>query len=59
VPMSYVVCGQDTVLPPEHQRALAARASARLVELADADHAAALKMPARLASAFVEIAARR
>lgn len=59
VPMSYVVCGQDTVLPPEQQRALAARAAARLVELPEADHAAPLKLPGRIAAALVEIAARR
>lgn len=59
VPMSYLICGMDTVLPPEQQRAMAARASARLIELPEADHAAPLKLPGRIASALVEIAARR
>ncbi|MFO0725089.1 MAG: alpha/beta hydrolase [Myxococcota bacterium] len=58
VPMSYVVCGRDGVLPAASQRILAARAKAQIYELPDADHAVALKEAPRLAGLLTEIAAK-
>jgi pimeloyl-ACP methyl ester carboxylesterase len=58
VPSSYLLCSADEVLPPDAQRAMAARLGVAPVDLGRVDHGAHVKRPRIVAEAIARVLSR-